>query len=115
MDKPREFWIKEYIEFKTDTEFSDGANAREAYDKPEPNRKIHVIEYSEYLSAVEIIKIQNEAMKRAADLCIEPIRTACVFDARNILDIISNQVEENFIKSIEDKFNRELFKSEDDK
>ena len=48
MNKPREFWIKDFIVFKTHDKYSDGASVREAYDKPAPNRQIHVIEYDQY-------------------------------------------------------------------
>ena len=59
MSQFRQFWIKDFVVFKTHERYADGASVREAYDNPAPNGKIHVIEYS----ALEAAQKEIEQLK----------------------------------------------------
>lgn len=59
MSQFKQFWIKDFVVFKTHERYADGASVREAYDKPAPNRKIHVIEYA----ALEAAQKEIEELK----------------------------------------------------
>ena len=63
MNKQREFWIKDFIVFKTHDKYSDGASVREAYDKPAPNRQIHVVEYSALQEALDKLNYLQNAIQ----------------------------------------------------